>query len=225
MTSKQQPTRQSQNVSSASSQSTTKSLIFSNISLNGNEEKILRNLKRDYVGVTNVIQLHLKDNDGKSIHAVRIDVKSDDLANQFLGKNNIRIDGKEYSIESLPRSFIVSKVASSEQLPKLSQDLAHNYLAIENISRFYDADEKPIDYIRIDFKSDASPTKIIKDNYLLIDGKRCPIQPYWSLIYTPSENQNGKNHATEQPQKHLTKQPQKYLTEQRVKELFREQQM
>jgi hypothetical protein len=65
----------------------------------------------------------------------------------------------------------------------------------------------------------------LKDNYIFIDGKRCPVQPYWSLTYIPSQNQNEKDHASEKSKKSSPKQPQTYLTEEHVKELFKMQQM
>jgi hypothetical protein len=233
MASKQQSSHQSQNSSAASSQSTTRSLIVSNVYFDGKPEKLLRGLRFNYKGVEDLVPLYFQDNNGRRIRAIRIDVKLDNLAQQFIDESEIHIDDKVYPIQSSTRSIVVSKVASSENEAKFLQDLAHNYLGVEKISQFYHADGQAVDDIRIDFKSDSVPMKIIKDNYIIIDGKRRPVQPYWSFINVPSQNQNGKNHASEQPQtssakqpqKPAAKQPQKYLTEQRLKELFREQQM
>jgi hypothetical protein len=231
MASKQRSPRQSQNPSPAPSQSTIQSLIFANVYFNGKAEDLLNGLRHNYKdvhkkGVKNVIPLYLEDNNGKLIRAIRIDVERDDLAKQFIDESKLCIDDQEYSFQSLStRSLIVSKVAAGEKEAKLLQDLAHNYIGAEKISRFYDTEKKSVDNIRIDFKSDSLPAKIIKDGYILIDGKRCPVQPYWSFVYTPSENQNEQDHPSEQSQTSRTRRPQKYLTEQRVMELFREQQM
>lgn len=245
MSSKQQPSRPSPNVSSAPTQSTPRSLIFSNFHFDGDQEELSRDLKRDYqreflldlkrnyAGIKNVLIIDLEDNDGKFIRAVRIDVKSDDFAKQFLDTNKIHIYNKEYSIQSSTQLSFVSKAPSCLYTPQIFRDLGHNYLDVEKVSRFYDLNRKLLDDIRIDFKSDASPKKIIKDKYIFIDGKQRPVQPYYTLTYIPSQNQNGENHSTEQPQKSVTKKPQtsltqrpqKRLSKERVNELFSQQQM
>jgi hypothetical protein len=111
------------------------------------------------------------------------------------------------------------------------QDLGHNYLGIENISRFCNVNNRPVNDIRIDFKSDSFSKKILTDNFILIDGKRRSVQPYYSLIYQPNQNEedraseNSQKSAVEQTQKPMNKQPQNYLTERRLKELFQNHQM
>jgi hypothetical protein len=261
MSSKQQPSRPSPNRSSAPAKSTPRSLIFSNFHFDGDQEELSRDLKRDYQeeflrdlkknysGVKKFLIIDLEDNDGKFIRAIRIDFKSDDLAKQFLNKNKIYIYNEAYSVQSSTKLSFISKVPSSLYTAQIFRDLAHNYLDVEKVSRFYDLNEKMLDDIRIDFKSDASLQKIMNDNYMFIDGKQRPVHPYYTLTHIPSQNQNGENHASEEPQKSVTKKPQNssaqrpqnssaqrpqnsstqrpqtYLTEERVKELFRAQQM
>jgi len=220
MSSKQQPSRPSPNGSSASAQSTLRSLIFSNFHFDGDQEELSRDLKRDYQekffrdlkknysGVKNFLIIDLENNDGKFIRAVRIDVKSDDSAKQFLDNNNIYIYNEKYSIQSSTKLSFISKAPSCLYTAQIFRDLAHNYLDVEKVSRFYDLNEKILDDIRIDFKSDASLQKIMNDNYMFIDGKQRPVHPYYTLTHIPSQNQNGENHASEQPQKSVTKKPQ-----------------
>lgn len=242
MASKQQPTRPIQNMSSSSSKLTPRTLIFCNIYCEGEQNELLQDLRRNYRGIQNAVQIYHRDNNEELIHGVRIDVKSDNFADQFLNQKKISIYDTEHSIQSLStKSIIVTKVPASEKSEKILQDLSHNYLNIAKISRFYDIYGIATDNIQIDFKSDASSAKIFKDDYILIDGKRRSIQPYWSLVPIPNENENEIFHTSEQTeksvpqqsqkstprehQKSAPKQPQMYLTERRVKELFREQQM
>jgi hypothetical protein len=230
MSSKEQLPRQQQDLSSVSSQSTTQSLIFVNVDFNGSDQDLLQGLRPYYSGVKRVVKLYHQDNDGKFIRAIQINMKSDKLAQEFIAQGNFRIFDKEYAIQTFPKSLIVSKVGSNEKLGQILQDLTHNYMGIERISRFYDVDKKVVDQIRIDFKFESTFTKIIKDDYILIDGKRRSIQPYRSLTYIPKENQNENGLASQEPvikesSKPASKNSQNYLTERRVKELFTQQQM
>jgi hypothetical protein len=226
MSSKQQLPRQQQNSSSGSSQSTIKSLIFINIDFDGKDEYLLQGLRRHYSGVENIVKLYHQDNDGKFLRAIQIDMKSDKFAQEFIDQTPFRIFKKEYTIQILTKSLIVSKVGSTENLKQILHDLSHNYIGIERIFPFYDINQNMVDQIRIDFKSESALTKILKDDYILIDGKRRPIQPYRSLIRIPNEN----GHASQQPVtngsvKPAPKTSQNYLTESRVRELFTQQQM
>ena len=118
--------------------------------------------------------------------------------------------------QSTTRSLIASKVAFDEVEAKLMQDLAHNHLGVEKVSRLHDRDGKPLGAIRIDFKSDNFAMQILNNGgYVFINGKRHPVRPYWPLICRRCQNEGH----------HVSECPQKSLTEQRVKELFREQQM
>jgi hypothetical protein len=117
--------------------------------------------------------------------------------------------------QSTTRSLVASKIAFDGNEAKLLQDLQHNYLGVEKISRLHDRDGKPVGAIRVDFKSDSFAMKILDDGHILIDGKRHPVRPYWPLICRRCHNEGH----------HVSECPQKPLTEQRVKELFKEQQM
>jgi hypothetical protein len=220
MSSKQQSSRQSHNPLPIPPQTTKRSLIFSNVSFDQDEKELLRNLKQNYSGVLRVSRLYFRDNDQKPIGAIRIEFKSDELATQFLDEKDIWINDKQYSLQSSLRSLIVSKVSPSTTDATLLQDSQHNYLGIESISRFYDIDRKRVDDIRIDFKSDSSFTSIVKNNYILIDGNRRPVQPYWSLICNTSQNAQGGD-----SEKSVVEQSQNYLTERRVRELFHKHHM
>jgi hypothetical protein len=241
MSSKQQSSRQSQDSSPLPSKSATKPLILSNTSFRGQGAELLRDLRRNYSGIEKVSHLYLQDNEGKSIDAIGIQLKSDDLVRQFFDNNinRIRIFNDDYSIESSTRSLVVSNVPSGDNDAKLLQDLGHNYLGIEKISRFVDVNGQPLGHIRIDFKSGTSLTKIFKDSFILIDGKRRPVQSYYTLGYNPSpKEENGASEnsqksvavqpqrsAAEQSQRSVNKQPANYLTERRLADLSRNHQM
>jgi hypothetical protein len=117
--------------------------------------------------------------------------------------------------KALTRSLIASKVSVNGDTAKLVQDLSHNYLGVEKVFRRHDKNGQPIGAVRIDFTSENFVTQILKDGYILIDGKRCPVRPFWPV--TCRRCQNEGHRASECPQKPLT--------EQRLMELFKEQQM
>ncbi len=117
--------------------------------------------------------------------------------------------------QSTTRSLIASKISSDEDETKLMKNLAQNYLGVEKISRLHGKDGKPIGAIRIDFKSDNFAMQILDGGYILIDGKRRPVRPYWPIICRRCNNEG--HYASECPQKPLT--------EQRLMEIFKEQQM
>ncbi|CAF0717863.1 unnamed protein product [Adineta steineri] len=114
-----------------------------------------------------------------------------------------------------PRSLIASKVSFGIDETKLLRDLEHNYLGIEKISRVHDKDGKPLGSIRIDFKSENFAKSILGQNYILIDGSRCPVRPYWAPTC----------HRCHKEGHHVSECPQRPLTEQRLSELFNHQQM
>ncbi|CAF3073232.1 unnamed protein product [Rotaria sp. Silwood2] len=111
------------------------------------------------------------------------------------------------------RSLVVSKVSFDLDEAKLLRDLGHNYLGVEKVSRLHDKDGKPIASIRIDFKSENFVLKIIDGGSILIDGKKCPVRPYWPQICHRCQNEG--HYASECPQKPLT--------EQRAMEIFKQQ--
>jgi len=113
------------------------------------------------------------------------------------------------------RSVIASKVSFNENPAKVLQDLAHNYVGVEKVSQLHDKHGQPIGAIRIDFKSDNIATQILDNGYILIDGKRRPVRPYWALICNRCQNEGHRSSEC----------PQKPLTEQRAKELYKEQKM
>lgn len=217
MTSKQQSSHPSQNVSSVSAESMPRSLIFLYIPFNRNAEYLLQDLRRNYSGIENVVLLQLLDNNGRTINALQIDVESDNFANQFLDKNHITINENEYVIRLLTQSLIVSKVSSRENEIRILQDLEANYSNIKEISRFYNSQGKPIDSIQIHFKSKTSAKQILSDDYILINGKRRPVQYCWSLIHIRKNTKNSDNHISDQSRSSV---PVKS-----TKDLFYEQQM
>jgi hypothetical protein len=117
--------------------------------------------------------------------------------------------------QSSTRSLIASKVSFNEDTERLLRDLAHNYLGVEKVSQLHDKDGQSIGAIRIDFKSDNFTTQILDNGYILIDGKRRPVRPYWPLICHRCQNEGHRSSEC----------PQKPLTEQRLIEIFKEQQM
>lgn len=118
-------------------------------------------------------------------------------------------------MQSSTKSLIASKVSIDEDPTRLLQDLSHNYVGVEKVSQVHDKDGQPIGAIRIDFKSDNFAKQILDQGYILINGKRHPVRPYWPLMC--HRCQNSGHRASECPQKPLT--------EQRLMELFKEQQM
>jgi hypothetical protein len=114
-----------------------------------------------------------------------------------------------------PKSLIALKVSINENVAKILQDLSHNYVGVEKVSQRHDKNGRPLSSIRIDFKSENCTTEIFNTGYILIDGKRRPVRPYWPLICRRCRNEG--HHASECPQKPLT--------EQRLMEIFKEQQM
>ena len=116
---------------------------------------------------------------------------------------------------SATRSLIASKIPFDEDETKLLKDLAHNYMGVEKVSRLHDRDGKPIGAKRIDFKSENVAMKILDEGFILINGKRHPVRPYWPSVCRRCQNEGH----------HVSECPQKPLTEQRVKELFNQQQM
>ncbi|CAF0752093.1 unnamed protein product [Rotaria sordida] len=221
----------SKHQSPLSTQITTQSLVFSHIPSDEDEKKLLQTLKEKYIGVKNVSRLDFQDNNENLIDAIRIDLKSVDFAQQFLKYDYILFGKQQYSIQSSTRSLIALQVPKNQKCTELLQDLRHNYLGIENIFRFHDKDNKPVDIIRLDFKSDSLMTKILNDKYILIDGQRRPIQPYWSLINHSNQNEQPpasetiQNTSNKQPRNSSIKQTQNFLTEERVKELIDIQEM
>jgi hypothetical protein len=117
--------------------------------------------------------------------------------------------------EPSTRSVIASKVSVNENLAKVLQDLAHNYVGVEKVSQLHNEHGQPVGAIRIDFKSDNVTTQILNNGYILIDGKRRPVRPYWPLICHRCQNEGHRSSEC----------PKKPLTEQRVKELLEEQKM
>lgn len=250
MTSKQRSNNSMQYASSSSSKPIPRTLVFNNFDYQGDYKQLVKDLRKNYRGIEDAVSIYHNGSNGELIYGIRIVVKSDDFANQFLQNKQIRIDDFEYSIKSPSvKSIIVKKVPSGEQLRNILQDLSHNYLGSVEVSRFYELNGTATDIIRVDFKSDATATKVLKDNYILIDGKRRVIEPYWSLGHLPNENETEmvptseqtqspapkqiqspapkqiQNSAPKQIERPVTRQPQTYLTERRVKELFQEQQM
>ena len=112
------------------------------------------------------------------------------------------------------RSLIASKVSVDENEQNILKDLRHNYMSVEKISRIHDKDGQPIGVIRIDFTSDNVTKTILDTGYVLIDGKRRPVRPFWPLICRRCHNEGH----------HVAECPQKPLTEQRLMELFKDQQ-
>ena len=211
---------------SSKQQSATESLVFLNVDFDESRQNLLQDLRQHYSGINNVVKLYHQDNDGKFTRAIQIDMKSSKLAHEFIDQSRLCFFNKDYAIQTLTQSLIVSKVGSTVKSQQIFQDLTHNYLGVERISRFYGADKNMVDQIRIDFKSESTVTKIIKDDYIFIDGKRRPVQPYRSLIYIPNENDLASQQpATNESSKPVSKNSQNYLTETRVKELFKQQQM
>ncbi|CAF3381791.1 unnamed protein product [Rotaria sp. Silwood1] len=207
------------------------SVVFSNIPFKKDEQNLLQTLREKYVGIQKVSQIKFQDDNQNSIDAIKIDLKSVDIAKRFLQDNYILIGDEQYSIQSSTQSLIALQVPSNLICAQLAQDLRHNYLGLEKIVRFYDKDGKPVDIVRLDFKSNSSVTKILNDKYILIDGKRCPVQPFWSLVYHSQQNGNlhipktVQNASNKQSEDSWNEQPQNYLTEQRVKELIRIQEL
>ncbi|CAF2393927.1 unnamed protein product [Rotaria sp. Silwood2] len=206
-----------------STQIAMRSLIFSHTSLNEQEKNLLQTLREKYFGVEKVSRVCLRDNNENTIDAIVIDLQSVDFAKRLLNDDYILFGDQQYSIQSSTRSLIVLQVPSNQKCEKLLQDLGHNYLGIEKIFRFHDRDGKPVDIVRLDFKSESFVTTILNDKYILIDGARRPVQPYWSLIY--HSTQKGKSSASKVAQNVSNTEPQNHLTEQRVNELIHTQQM
>ena len=98
MSSKKQSPRQSQNSSPLPPPSTTRSLIVSKISLDGDGAGLLRDLSHNYLGVEKVSQRH--DKDGNPLHSIRIDFKSDNFAMKILDQGYIIIDGKRHPVRA-----------------------------------------------------------------------------------------------------------------------------
>jgi hypothetical protein len=212
MASKQQLPRQQPNSSSV------QTLIFVSADFDRQKEHLLQGLRRHYSGVENVAKLFYQDNDGNCIEAIQVDMSSSKLAQQLLDQTHLRFLNKVYAMQTLPKSFIVPKIGSTEKTEQILHNLSHNYTGIERISRFYNENMEPTDHIRIDFKSDSTVTKVTNDGYIFINGKRHSIQPYRALINASNENQKPVANGSSKP-------AQKYLTETRVKELFAQQQM
>lgn len=224
MTSKQQRTGQ---LPPAPKKSTPFSVVLMNIVFDNDKQTVLKNLQRNHRGIYDIARYYLQFNNGASIPGVRIDMKSEDFAKELISKKDIVIENRNYSIETAGRSVIVMKVPASESIEKLSRDLLHNYTTIENISRFYSDSKDPVDCIRVNFKSDSNLTQILKDKYIFIDGKKSPIQPYWSLVQskdTDTQSTNDAENVIEQPKKVMNRPRSTVLTEQRVRKLFAEQQ-
>ena len=215
---------------SSTSSTTSRSLIFTGINFNGNDNKLLKGLKVRYSGVETAVKLYRHEENEKAVDAIQINVESDRAVQQFLGQTHLNIFKQQYLIQTVPRSLIVSKVSSNDKVEQIMQDLAHNYLGVERVFRFYNAEDLPVDSIQINFKSDASMPKILKDKYIIIDGKRRPVQPYWSCTYISDEN-DCKPVVIQPKQPVVTQKPpvpnnsQVYLTERRVQQLFYQQQM
>lgn len=214
----------------SSTSSTSRSLVFTGIHFDGNDNKLLQGLKTHYSGIKTALKLHRSEDDENSVGAIQINVESDRAAQQFVGQTHLNISKQQYLIQTMPQAVIVSKVSSNENLEQIKHDLAHNYLGVERIFRFYDTEDVPMDSIQVNFKSNASVPKILKDNYIIIDGKRRPVQPYWSCTYISDEN--ARKPVVIQPQRPVvTSKPpastasRVYLTERRVQQLFQQQQM
>lgn len=220
--------QQQQQVSSGTSQKTSQSFVFYNVDFKGDDENLLRGLRANYSGIENAFRIHQKEGNEKSINAIQIDVKSDKAAQQFLDQTHLNIFVKQYSIQTSPRSLIVLKIGVTEALSQIMQDLTHNYLGIERIHRLYDSEDRPVDCIRIDFKFDTTASKILKDKYIFIGGKRRSVQSYWSCTYVPNENENkpvSQPSVVTKPTKPVNRSARTHLTEKHVRELFDQQQM
>ena len=113
------------------------------------------------------------------------------------------------------QSLVVSKVSCDINEAKLLQDLKHSYVGVEKVSRLQNKDGEQISAIKVDFISNTVVTKILKENSILLNGKRHSVRPY----FPPN------NHQYQNEEHRPSVYPQQYLTEERVVQLFREQKM
>ncbi|CAF2852670.1 unnamed protein product [Rotaria sp. Silwood2] len=100
------------------------------------------------------------------------------------------------------RSLFMSDISLNMKEKTLLHDLGHNYVGVEKVSRIHDDSGKPTDAIRVDMKSNKLAMKILDDGYILFDGKKCDVRPYWPRLCRRCRKE-GHN-ASECPQRPLT---------------------
>ena len=113
-----------------------------------------------------------------------------------------------------PRSVIASKVPLNCNPSKILIDLQQNYMGVEKVSRQHNKDKQPISDIRIDFRSEKFTKEVLDKGYVLVDGQRRPVRPYWTPVCHRCRSEG--HYASECPQKPIT--------EQRLTALFAQQQ-
>ncbi|CAF1566364.1 unnamed protein product [Rotaria sp. Silwood1] len=112
------------------------------------------------------------------------------------------------------RSLFVSDISLDIKEKTLLHDLRHNYAGVEKVSRIHNDNGKSADAMRIDLKSDKQAMNILDNGYILIDGKKCNVRPYWPRL---CRRCHKEEHNTSEC-------PQRPLTVESAMQIFKEQQ-